>query len=48
MNQIANSQEKKHFKQTIMLYINQKLYEENQITEEMFQRAKDLILRKIA
>jgi len=36
------------FKQTIMLYINQKLYNENQITEDMYVKAKDLILRKIA
>ena len=48
ISEIVNTQERKQFKQTIMLYINKKLFDENQITENMFHRAKDLILRKIA
>ena len=48
MSETANAQAKKQFKQTIMLYINEKLYNENQITEEMYQRAKTEILRKTA
>ena len=48
VNEITNENDKKKFKQAIMLYINQKLFNDNIITEDMYYKAKDLILRKIA
>ena len=48
MNEKINEKDRKQFKQTVMLYINEKLYNEDKITEDMYHKAKDLILRKVA
>ena len=45
MNFTVNEQAKKDLLMEIKLHINQNLYEKGYITEEMFRKAKEVILK---
>ena len=48
MEIVMNKNAKAEFQQAIKLYINQKLYDSVYITEEIYMKAKALILRETA